>query len=305
MTVLVVGDQPVAAERPEPARHLLVREAFADHLVAHHVRDAQPGRAGAVDDHPLVSHPRPSRPDRGERRGEHDGGGALHVVVEGAALVGVAVEDPPSVGRAEVLPVQHRAREQLLTRRDVGVDELVVALVADPRVPLAQVHLVVEQAQVVRAHIQHHGQHPAGMDAGRRGVHRELAHRDLDAAHTLVADAQDALGVRGHQQVDVLGAQPGVAQRQLDLVRMVDRQVHPPSPAELVAEPLDRQPDRGGVDDRQYLLDVLGEQLVEQHLVAVAQVSQIHPLTQVVGLLAVLGVGPPQLAVQRRDSRRE
>ena len=76
-------------------------------------------------------------------------------------LVGVAVEDPPGVGRAEVLPVQHRVREQLLARGDVGVDELVVALVADPGVPLAQVHLVVEQVQVVGAHVEHHRQHPA------------------------------------------------------------------------------------------------------------------------------------------------
>ena len=58
--------------------------------------------------------------------------------------------------RAEVLPVQHRVREQLLAGGDVGVDELVVALVADAGVPLAQVHLVVEQRQVVGAHVEDH-----------------------------------------------------------------------------------------------------------------------------------------------------
>ena len=41
----VVGDQPVAAQRLEPPGRLLVRQALADHLVAHHVRDAQPGGA--------------------------------------------------------------------------------------------------------------------------------------------------------------------------------------------------------------------------------------------------------------------
>src|SRR3954447_13122413 len=143
------------------------------------------------------------------------------------------------------------------------------------------------------------------MDAGRGGVHRELADGDLDAADALVADAEDAFGVGRHEEVDVLGPQAGVPQCGLHLVRVAPRQVTPAGATELVAEPLDRQPDRRGVDDRQHLLDVLGEQLVEQHLVAVAQVGQVHPLAQVVGLLAVLGVGPSQLGVQRRDPRRE
>ena len=192
----------------------------------------------------------------------------------------------------------------LLHGGDVGVDQVVVALVADPGVPLAQVHLVVEQPEVVGAHVQHHRQHPAGVDAGGRGVDGELADGDLDAADALVADAEDALGVGGDQQVDVVGAETGVPQRGLDLLGVVDRQVHAAGAAELVAEPLDRQPDGGGVDDGQHLGDVLGQQPVEQHLVAVPQVRQVHPLAQVVGLLAVLGVDPPQLAVQRGDPGR-
>jgi hypothetical protein len=141
--------------------------------------------------------------------------------------------------------VQHRVREQLAHRGHVGVDQLVVALVANPGVPLAQVHLVVEQSQVVRAHIQHHRQHPAGMDARCRGIDRELPDGDLDPADALIADPQDALGVGGHQQVDVLGAQLGVAQRDLRLLRAVDRQIDAASAAEFVAEPLDRHPTVG------------------------------------------------------------
>src|SRR3712207_9378960 len=64
------------------------------------------------------------------------GGGALHVVVERADLVGVAVEDAPGVVDAEVLPVQQRVREHAVRRLHVGVDELVVLLAADPRVPV-------------------------------------------------------------------------------------------------------------------------------------------------------------------------
>ena len=300
----VLAQHTVAAQRPEPARRLLRREPFADHLVAHHVRDPQPRRAGAVDHHPLIPHPRPRRPHRGERRRQHHRRGALHVVVERAHPIRVAVQDPPRVRRAEVLPVQHRLREQLLARADVGLDQLVVAAVTHPGVPLAQVHLVVEQRQVVGAHVQHDRQHPRRVDPRGGGVHRQLPDRDLDAAHTLVADPEDALGVGGHQQVDVLGAQPGVAQRGLDLLGVVDRQVHPAGAAELDRELLDRQADRRGVDDRQHLLDVLGEQLVEQHLVAGPQVGQVHPLRQIARRPAELGIRPPQLPVQRATPPR-
>src|SRR6185436_2246121 len=130
-------------------------------------------------------------------------------------------------------------------------------------VPLAQVHRVVEQAQVVRAHVEDDGQHARRVDAGGGGVDGEFADADLDAAHALVADAEDALGVGGHQQVDVFRAQPGVVQGGLDVVEVVDREVDPAGAAELAGELFDRQPDGGGVDDRQHLLDVLGEQLVE------------------------------------------
>ena len=73
------------------------------------------------------------------------------------------------------------------------------------------------------------------VDAGGGGVDGELADGDLDAADALVADAEDALGVGRHQQVDVVGAQAGVAQRGLDLLGVVDRQVDPARAAELVA----------------------------------------------------------------------
>jgi hypothetical protein len=44
------------------------------------------------------------------------------------------------------------------------------------------------------------------MEPGRRGVDRELADGDLDAADALVADPEDALGVGGDDEVDVVTA---------------------------------------------------------------------------------------------------
>src|SRR5512133_1408313 len=89
-------DQPATspAERVEAAAGLLEGEALADHDVAQHVGDAQPGGARTVDDHALVTHALARRPDRGERGRQHHRRGALHVVVECADLVGVPVQDP-------------------------------------------------------------------------------------------------------------------------------------------------------------------------------------------------------------------
>ena len=110
---------------------------------------------------------------------------------------------------------------------DERVDQVVVPLVADPGVPGAQVELVVEQGEVVGAHVQHHGQHPAGVDAGGRGVEGEFADGDFDAADALVADAQDPFGVGGHRQVQVVRSQTGVPQRGFHVLGVIDGQVDP------------------------------------------------------------------------------
>ena len=94
------------------------------------------------------------------------------------------------------------------------------------------------------------------------------------------------------------GSETGVPQGGFDVLGVVDGQVHAAGAAELVAEPFDRHADGRGVDDGQHLGDVFGQQPVEQHLVAVPQVRQVHPLPQVVGLLAVLRVHPPRLTLQ-------
>jgi hypothetical protein len=94
--------------------------------------------------HSLLAHPAARGPHCRERGGQHNRRRALHVVVERAHLVGVLVQDPPRVGDAEVFPVQHRVREQLRRCRDVGVDQLVIALIAHPGVPVPQIHLIVQ-----------------------------------------------------------------------------------------------------------------------------------------------------------------
>ena len=105
-------------------------EALPDHFVAHQIGDAEARGTGAVDDHALVAHAATGRIDGGERRSHHYSRRALHVVIERARLIGVLVENSAGIARTEVLPVQHGVWEQLGRGGDVGVNQVVVALVA-------------------------------------------------------------------------------------------------------------------------------------------------------------------------------
>ena len=171
-------------------------------------------------------------------------------------------------------------------------------MVANPGMPRTQIHLVVEQFEIVGAHIQHDWQHPSWMDPGGRGVHGQFADGDFDSADALIPNPQNAFGVSGNNQVHVIGSQTGVAEGGLDALGSINGQVDTAGSAELVTEPFDRQSHRGRVHHRQHFGDVLGQQPVKQHLVAVSKVGQVHPLPERVGLLEVLGVDPAHLDFQ-------
>ncbi len=143
------------------------------------------------------------------------------------------------------------------------------------------------------------------MHAGRRGVDGQLADGDVHAVGAPVADAEEPLAVGGHDQVDVVGAQAVVAQGRLDAIHVVDGQVDALGPAELGAVALDRLRHDRGVDDREHLLQVLLEQLVEEDLVALAHGGQECVAGEVVGLDAVLRIRAPRLSVERQDGGRQ
>ena len=112
----------------------------------------------------------------------------------------------------------------------------------------------------------------AGMDAAGRGVQGELADRDGHPAGALVAEAEDPLVVGDDDEPDVV-------------VRALAQELRdPPASAGVIQTPRVRRtmwlnswhgpPDRRRVDDRQELLEVLGEQPVEERRVAVLERGQ-------------------------------
>lgn len=159
-----------------------------------------------------------------------------------------------------------------------------------PGVSGAEVEGVVEQFAPVGADVEHDREGAGRVDAGGGGVHGELAHRDLHPAHAPVPDAENRLRIGRHDEVHVLGARAWGAQRALDVLGRVHRQIDPAQAAVFVAVLLDRGAHCRCVDDRQHLGEVVGDQPKEQHLVAVVQRAQVHVLREVTGLCAELGV---------------
>ena len=258
----------------------LVVEALTGHHVAHEVRDPHAGGTRPVDDDALIAQPLPLGPDGRQRGGPHDGGGALHVVVEGAQLIAVSVEDAVGVTGSEILPMHHGVGEHRLRCLHEVVHERVVTLTSDAGVPEPQVEVIVEEIEVVGPDVEDDRQHPVGIHPAGGGVERLLADADQDAAHTLIADPEDALGVGDDQHVDVVGTLAGGPQGGLDPFGGVDGEEDGVDLLEPEAELLDRVPDGGRVHDRHDLVEVLAQQPVEQDGVAVAQTLQVGVLLQ-------------------------
>ena len=153
----------------------------------------------------------------------------------------------------------------------------------------AHIEGVIEQLLVVGAHVQHHRQAVGGGDAAAGGVERQLADGDAHAADALVTEAQDPLAVGDHDHLDVLLG--GVLQHVIDpvLVRIGDEEAA--GTAVDVGELLTRLAHGRGVDDRQHLGQMVGQQAIEQGLVGVLDVAQIDVLVHVVAKRHELAIG--------------
>ena len=141
------------------------------------------------------------------------------------------------------------------------------------------------------------------MDPRHGRVQGELPDRDGHPARSLVAQAKDSLVV-GHDD------QPDVAERRRtedrrDPVLIVGGDPHAPGPPDDVAEFLARPTDRGRVDDRQELLEVLGQDPIEQGRVAVLERGQADVPLEVVGLAPDVLDLEGDLLLDRQDAIRQ
>ena len=266
-------------------------------------RHADTAGARAVHEEPLMRErlldPAGSRPEACE----DDCAGALDVVVEGGNGVGVPVEHVEGLLLAEVLPLQEHVREAATKRLDEAIDELCIGLALEPSMTDAEVQRVVEQVLPVGAHVEPDRKGDPGIDPRRGRVEGELADADRDPAEALIADAENALRVRGDDQPHVRGRD--VREQLVDVFDVLGADHQPPRIAVDAAELLDRLSHRGRVDDGHHLLEVLVEEGVELHLGAILQGAQIDVTVEVIGEPAEVSVRALELLFERRDVGRE
>ena len=260
------------------SRDRLHRHSHIGHLGAQQSSDADPRGTGADQQDPLRRHRSPEVAQGGEHAGQHDRRRALHVVVERRHPIPVPVEDAEGVVLLEVLPLDDAARPGLLHARHEGVDQRVVLGAAQPRLPMPDVERIGEELRVVGADVQADRKGEAGVDAAGARVERQLADRDGHPAGAEVTEPEDAFVVGHHDEPDV-GVR-AVAQDLRDPVAIVRRDPGAARAPEDVAELLAGAPDGRGVHDRQQLLQVLGQDPIEERRVPVLERGEADVLLE-------------------------
>ena len=209
------------------------------------------------------------------------GAGALDVVVEDAhglarmvfaQVVAIVAEDVHRHVGAEVFELHKHVGKAPADSVQKLVHELEVGVTAQPVLHQAYVVRVLQEALVVGANVQGHGQHAVRSNAAGGAVERQLPDRDPHAVGAEVAEPEDARPVRDDYHLHLL-VRP-VCDARVHLAAIERANVHAARAAEAIAELLARQPHRGRVDDGRQELDVFDQQRVEERLVVVANVRQ-------------------------------
>ncbi len=224
----------------------------------------------------------------------------------------IAIQDPDGVVLFEVFPLQHRAWTDILDGTDEGLDEVVVFRPSQPRLAVTDVHRVRQKLLVVRAHVERHRQGVGRVYARAGGVEGQLPDRDAHSTGALIAQAQDPFVVGRHDQPDIVDGVPGarrlwprIAEKVGDAFDIGRRDPQAAWSTHDVAEGLTRSTDRGRVDDRHELLEVLEDDPIEQCLVAILQRRQADVALEVVALAADVLELEADLLLDLRRPRRE
>ena len=106
----------------------------------------------------------------GDKRTHGHGCGALDIVVKGADLIAIAVQQRHRVLLRKVFELQQHVRPAVFHGLDEIVDKLVVLFVGNTRMTPAHIQGIVQQLLVIGAHIQHHRQGIRRADAATGGV---------------------------------------------------------------------------------------------------------------------------------------
>ena len=242
-------------------------------------RDADAGGTGAGQQDALRAERLPEQTQPGQDAGQHDGGRALDVVVEARHAVAIAVQDAERVVLLEVLPLDEAARPDLLDAGDEGIDQRVVLGASQPWLSVADVQRVGQQLGVIGPDVQADRQGQARVDAARRRCTARACRSGWPCRPRPRSPRprMRSLSVTTMSRTSVYGPLrriSGIRSRSCGVIQA------PRVRRRTWLNSWQAQPDRGRVDDRQQLLEVLGQDPIEEGRVAVLQRRQADVLLQ-------------------------
>ncbi len=187
----VAQQQTRSIDRPDALPSLPFSEAGAPQQAHQALGDAASGGAGTEHHDALIAQGLPQSAAGGQHGGAGDATGALNVIVKAGQLPAVTLQQQAGVAVAEVLPVQTGTGTFQLHSLDEFIDKCQVGIPLQSRLPQAWIEGIGQQTGVIGAHIEHHRQHPLGIESGAEGIDGQLALADVDASHPLIANAED------------------------------------------------------------------------------------------------------------------
>ena len=141
------------------------------------------------------------------------------------------------------------------------------------------------------------------MDAPDGGVEGELADGNAHAAGALIAEPEDALAVAHHDGTDAviapMGQDPG------DAVPVGKTENEAAGLVPDLAEALAALAHGGRIDQRQHLLDIVDQELVEQGLVGILEIAQEGVFLEGRLIAAQRRQAAGRLLLQASDMRRQ
>jgi len=204
---------------------------------------------------------------------------ALNIVVEGADLCAIPVEQVKGSGVAKVLKLYHHSRETLHQSHQHLLAKCIVLASPDTCLLQPRVEFVIDQRLRVGAHVDREWDAPVRMDSTAGSVQVEFSHRDAHAIDAQVSQPQDPLAIRQHHHVHIIAGP--VVNDLLYASPALDRNVHAFRLSDDLSVLLTCFSNSRCIDPGHHIVNVCGNQLIEKNIIAILKVHQENILVQV------------------------
>jgi len=203
---------------------------------------------------------------------------ALNIVVEGADLCAIPVEQVKGSGVAKVLKLYHHSRETLHQSHQHLLAKCIVLASPDTCLLQPRVEFVIDQRLRVGAHVDREWDAPVRMDSTAGSVQVEFSHRDAHAIDAQVSQPQDPLAIRQHHHVHIIAGP--VVNDLLYASPALDRNVHSPRFTEEESILLTSLTDSRCINEGHHFCQIGHQKGVEEPFIPVLQCHEIGVLVE-------------------------